>query len=120
MENLINEFFASHPDAKFVCLTSDNSLFNELHFANAHSFRLEDQQVKIFGVNNEFKEANERLFFDGSKYEFYLIAENNKAKETKYDSLSVAELKDLAEELEGYNSKLKKSDLIELLTKNEL
>jgi len=116
----INEFFALHKDAKFVCLTSDNSLFMDISFANAHSFRFEDQKIKIFSKNEEFKNENKRLFFDGSKYEFILVSEEQEQKETRFDGLSVSELRDLAEELDGYTTKLKKSELIELLTKNEL
>ena len=116
----INEFFASNEGAKAVCQTTDGEIFHfsDLSFANAHSFRLEDQKIKIFATDEAIKEENKRLFFEGSKYEFELVSEDKK-EGSKYDELSLAELKDLAENLEGYTTKLNKSKLIELLTKNE-
>jgi hypothetical protein len=118
----INEFFASHVGAKAVCQTTDGAFFHfdDVSFANAHSFRLEDQSVKIFAIDENIKEENKRLFFEGSKFEFVLVTPEATKTETRFDELSVSELRDLAESLEGYTTKLNKSKLIELLIKNEL
>lgn len=118
----INEFFASHEGAKAVCLTTDGAFFHfeDVSFANAHSFRLEDQSVKIFAIDENIKEENKRLFFEGSKFEFILVTPEATETKSRFDELSVSELRDLAENLEGYTTKLNKSKLIELLTKNEI
>ncbi|CAB4128176.1 hypothetical protein UFOVP105_22 [uncultured Caudovirales phage] len=118
----VNEFFASHVGAKAVCQTTDGSFFHidDLSFANAHSFRMEDQKIKIYALNEDVKEENKRLFFEGSKYEFVLVTPEATEEKSRFDELSVSELRDLAENLEGYTTKLNKSKLIELLIKNEL
>jgi hypothetical protein len=118
----INEFFASHEGAKAVCQTTDGAFFhiNDISFANAHSFRLEDQSVKIYAIDENVKEENKRLFFEGSKFEFILVNSELKQTTSRFDNLSVSELRDLAENLEGYTTKLNKSKLIELLTKNDI
>ena len=117
----INEFFASNNGAENVCLTSDGMLFKQenFSFAVAHAQRLNDPKVKVYGKNEKFKESKKNLFYDGSNFEFILIDENKEDVPGKYDGLSLAELQDLAEELDGYKKKLNKAQLIELLTSNE-
>lgn len=118
----INSFFASNTGAENVCLTSDNSLFKQenFSFAVAHSQRLEDKKLIVFGKNENFKDSKKNLFYPGSSYEFVLFSEDEKNVELSvYEGLKKTELQDLAENLEGYTTKLTKEQLIELLTSNE-
>lgn len=119
----IHLFFASNTGAENVCLTSDGMLFSEANFsfAVAHSQRLENSKVKVYGKNENFKDSKKSLFYEGSNYEFILLTENEDTDSIpgKYDGLKLSELQDLAENLEGFNKKLNKQKLIELLTSNE-
>lgn len=117
----IHLFFASNTGAENVCLTSDGMLFKQenFSFAVAHSQRLSDPKVKVYGKNETFKNSKKNLFYAGSSYEFILLTEDEDETPTVYDGLKKSELQDLAENLEGFTTKLTKDQLIELLTSNE-
>jgi len=119
----IKLFFASNTGAENVFLTSDGNLFKQenFSFAVAHAQRLSDPKIKVYGKNENFKDSKKNLFYNGSNYEFILLTEDENTDLTpgKYDGLKLSELQDLAENMEGFNKKLNKQKLIELLTSNE-
>lgn len=80
MEKLINDYFAQNKGAKVVCSTFDGSLFegSDIRFADAHSQRFEDKTVLVHSIDEDFKNENEKLFFEGSKYKYILIGEKPK------------------------------------------
>lgn len=84
IDTKINDYFAQNKGAKVVCSTIDGSLFEgiDIRFADAHSQRFEDKTVIVHSLDNEFKEENENLFFEGSKYKFVLISETPKKEKT--------------------------------------
>jgi hypothetical protein len=76
LETKAKSFFASNPDAKGVCLTSDGTLFDldNFRFADAHSQTLENREIQIFAKNeNDIDEPIKRLFFEGSIWILKLI-----------------------------------------------
>ena len=137
----------SQSDVNAVCVTSDESVFNakDLHFANSHSQRFDDKSIVIIGKNKDFKEDNESLFFEGSRYSFQLldavkdekptddetpvitldpIVDEPKGDEPKgdepatgsaNDEMSVKVLKSMAKSIDGYKSSMNKAELIELI-----
>lgn len=74
-ENKAKEFFASNTGAENLFSTSDGSIFNDAHFADAHSQRLDNPEIKVFSRNENFKELKNQLFFEGSKWIFHLITD---------------------------------------------
>lgn len=86
MDKIINDYFAQNKGAKVVCSTFDGSLFegSDIRFADAHSQRFEDKTVLVHSVDEDFKNENQNLFFDGSKYKYIVIGEKQKkAKKEK-------------------------------------
>jgi hypothetical protein len=78
LEDKAKLFFASNPDAKGVCLTSDETLFDldNYRFADAHSQTLENREIVIFTKDeNKIDEPLKRLLFEGSKWILKLIIE---------------------------------------------
>jgi hypothetical protein len=75
LENKAKEFFASNPGAENLFGTTDGSIFEDPYFADAHSQRLNDPEIKVFSKNENFKELKNHLFFEGSKWIFHLITD---------------------------------------------
>jgi hypothetical protein len=78
LEDKAKSFFASNPDAKGVCLTSDGTLFDlqNFRYADAHSQTLENREIQVFAKDeNAIDEPIKRLFFEGSIWLLKLIVE---------------------------------------------
>jgi hypothetical protein len=75
LENKAKEFFASNPGAENLFGTTDGSIFEDHNFADAHSQRLDNPEIKVFSRNENFKELKQQLFFEGSKWIFHLITD---------------------------------------------
>jgi hypothetical protein len=108
-----------------VCVTSDGSVFlvENKSFANAHSLKLEEQNILVVGKTDKFAKDNERLLFKSSKWEFVLadgieIVEEPTGSKSDLESFNIKELRDMAKELEGYKHALSKAELINLISEN--
>lgn len=112
--------FTSSKGVNAVCVTSDGSTFvgQNKAFADAHSQRLEDKSIMVFGTSEEFTKDNKNLFFEGSKWSFEMInvdETDDQSGIVANDEMTIKELKAIAKDLDGFKSSMNKTELIELI-----